>query len=317
MGLHVISPGFLTTVQDGGRTKYLYAGISQSGAMDTRAMHRGNHLVGNPIDEAVLEMTVFGATIEFTDPHTIALTGADMSPLLNGTSVSNDSVVLVQKGDILTCSYAKTGCRCYLAVAGGIEVPMVMGSKSTNLQAGLGGYHGRALKQGDMLETGSLCVGTATGTLLEKEAVPVTGAAKLIRIVLGPQEASFTNEGIHTFLTTPYTLTTNCNRMGYKLKGEPIALRTSSDILSDGVVFGSIQVSSNGQPMIMMADHQTTGGYAKIATVCSVDLPILAQCKPDDVLYFKKISIGKAQKLLRKERHCYDRLYSCNTSGTS
>ena len=189
---------------------------------------------------------------------------------------------------------AAVGCRGYLAVRGGFDVPLVMGSRSTDVSAKLGGFEGRALKAGDVLPTLAADDWTPMDLCYEP---PVYESEITVRVVLGPQEEYFTAAGVDTFFSAAYEISPNSDRMGLRLDGPEIESISGTDIVSDGIVFGSIQVPSGGVPIILMADHQTAGGYAKIGTVLSFDLPKLAQARPGDVVRFEKISAEDAQKL--------------------
>lgn len=308
MGIRVLSPGPLTTLQDIGRNGYQQYGFTPAGAMDARALRLGNLLVGNDENEAALEMTMLGGTFAFDTAVVVAVTGADMQPMLNDVMrMPLNTAFPVQPGQTLSFGAAKDGCRCYLAVAGGFDVPLVMGSKSTHIKSGVGGFGGRALKAGD--ELGLLCP-VQTVPKMGRTLVPYApyGNQAVIRVVPGPQRDYFTDAGVKTFSTSTYTVTPQSDRMGYKLDGGGIEHAQGADIISDAIVFGSIQVPSAGQPIIMMADRQTTGGYAKIATVCAVDLPLLAQRKPGDTLRFELITVRRAQQLLHAQQREFNRL---------
>lgn len=297
MSIEIINGGLLTTVQDGGRYGYQQYGVMVSGAMDYRSMALANILAGNDETEAVLEMTLLGVTIRFGETCVFAATGADMQPELNGRRISMYQAVRAEKGDILSFSGIKdTGCRTYLAFAGGMDIPVVMGSKSTLLRAGLGGYKGRSLKAGDKIKL--LAPGREPENLsfrkLAKESL--SGGEVALRVVMGPQEDRFTQAGIATFLSSVYEVGSENDRMGYRLEGPLIEHKKDGNIITDGIVFGSIQVPSGGKPIIMMADRQCTGGYTKIGTVIRPDLPFLAQCKTKNRIQFQKISVEEAQE---------------------
>lgn len=302
MAMKVLSPGALTTVQDLGRSGYQQFGMPCCGVMDQNAYKIANELLGNTGNEAVLEHTLFGGSYLFDSDTVIALTGADMDPALNRLPIPMNRPVFVQAGSILTLGLAASGCRTYLAVLGGIDVPAVLGSRSTNLKCGIGGYEGRALRQGDVLRTWAAPFSSeeflnrfpkkAAYPLPERPAYP---SAVTVRVIEGPQNHYFTENGLHTFYSEPYTLSEQSDRMGCRMNGPSIESIRGTDIVSDGIVFGSIQVTPDGQPIILMADRQTTGGYAKIATVCSFDLPALAQCRPGNTVRFRKIKIEEAQ----------------------
>ena len=298
MKIKVISPGVLTTVQDGGRFGHQAAGIPEAGAMDRASLRLANALVGNPEDAASLELTVFGGTFEFDGEGTIALTGADMRPFLNGNRMAMNTAVAVTPGDRLELGSAAQGIRTYLAVSGGIDVPVVLGSRSTDLKSRLGGLDGRKLRAGDVLKSGAdggslrQAQGTPCEPVLQRLA-KATGPEGVtqIRFLFGPQDAMFAEDAKKTFTDSIYTLSAACDRMGYRLEGAAVPSLSGTDILSEGICFGSIQVPANGQPIVMMADHQTTGGYAKIGTVLSEDLSLLAQLGPGKKIRFVPVTL--------------------------
>ena len=299
MAIKVISPGALTTVQDLGRIGYQSAGIPCSGVMDQEAYRAANWLLENEDSAAVLEMTWFGGMYQFTEETAIALTGADMEPLLNGRPCPMYQTVTVEKGAALTLGMAKNGCRTYLAVSGGIDVPKVLGSRSTNLKCQMGGFQGRALKAGDEIPTGEAA---ENKDCVEVQLPQVIYPSEItLRVIEGPQGDAFTEKGKQTFYSEVYTVSEESDRMGCRLSGPKIEAAAGTDIVSDGIVFGSIQVTSAGLPIVLMADRQTTGGYAKIATVCSFDLPLLAQSRPGDRVRFQKITLKEAHEILREK----------------
>lgn len=300
MGIEVLNPGFLTTVQDFGRVGYQKLGISPSGVLDRRAAALANLLVDNPVGEAVLELTMTGPELRFTADNFVAVTGADFSPVLNGEPVPSYAAIPVKAGEILSLGQAKSGCRAYLAFAGGLDVPAVMGSKSTNLKCGFGGYQGRRLRAGDTIGFASPKTELPFFPLRTLK-VPSFGSEITLRVVPGPQDDAFTESGIRTFFGETYRVTPRFDRMGCALDGPAVEYREKADIISDGIPAGAVQIPSNGKPIIMLADRQTTGGYTKIGTVAAVDLPLLAQCQAGNSIRFQQISVGSAQKLLRKE----------------
>lgn len=308
MSIKIITPGLLTTVQDCGRFGYQASGFSVSGVMDMRSYKIANILAGNAENLAVLEMTMLGVTVEFTQNTVFALTGGDFSPTLNGDSVKMYQTVYANAGDVLKLGAAKTGSRGYLAVLGGIDVPLVMGSRSTNLKCKIGGYCGRALKAGDVLEIGDSYPVDYRKKVRTFPADDFSADEAVIRVVLGPQDDYFTKKGIDTFLNETYTITKDADRMGFKLDGDVIENVSGVDIVSDGIALGSVQVPSSGKPIIMLADRQTTGGYAKIATVVSVDIPKLVQLKPGSRIRFEAVSVNEAEKLYKKEQRVYEKL---------
>lgn len=271
----VLIPGALTTVQDLGRFGYQRFGIGVSGVMDEAAARAANYLVGNDPNAALLEMTVAGAKLEFLSPCQIALAGADMGALLNGEPAPRGRTLNIAAGDILQLGFIKNGCRAYLAFGGGIDVPVVMNSRSTNLKCALGGFNGRALKAGDEL------AGFAAEPVAERVIEqPVYPPEIELKFVPGPQADMFTPAAMRVFTESVYTVSAESDRMGYRLAGAALEAPAGTDIVSDGIAFGSIQVTNSGLPIVLLADRQTTGGYAKIGTVVSGDLPKLAQAVP-------------------------------------
>ena len=299
MKLQVITPGPLTTVQDRGRYGYVASGIGVSGVMDQDAYTAANYLVGNRNGEAVLEATLIGPTIRFEADCICAVTGADMQTKVGNKPVEPYRPFWVQAGQVLSMGYAQTGCRGYLAVQGGFDVPVVMGSRSTNLKCSQGGFEGRALKAGDEWPVPDESLSTVMD---RKRRAPVYTQEVTVRVVPGPQTEAFTDRGFSTLWSETFVVSPKSDRMGLRLDGAAIETKNGSDIVSDGIAPGAIQVTSGGQPIILMADRQTTGGYAKIGTVCSVDLPKLAQLKPGGMIHFEEISVEEAQKLLKKKK---------------
>lgn len=288
MSIKVMNPGAMTTVQDRGRLGYQSKGVRACGVMDAQAYSDAVKLAGGRDGDAVLEMTLFGGTYIFENETVFAMTGADMMPVLNGKPCPMDRRITAKAGDKLTLGFAARGCRTYLAVCGGVDVPEVMGSRSTDVKCGIGGMNGRALKAGDIVPVGT-CV-----SVLEPCKTPEARTFPdeiVIRAIPGPQDGMFTAKGLDTFFGTAYKVSENSDRMGYRLSGEKIESINGTDIISDGIVFGSVQITAEGLPIILMADRQTTGGYAKIATVISADLPLLAQARPGNTVRFRKISI--------------------------
>ena len=304
MSIFVKKPGLSTTVQDLGRTGHLNSGFSPNGAMDRHAASVANILVGNKRDAALLEFVLAGPTLRFTKKTFIALTGADFQASIDGAPAPLNQAIPVEAGSLLTCSAAANGMFGYLAVAGGgLDVPLVMGSASTNSKCGIGGWKGRALAYGDCIPTVSDLA--FLPNLAARKTAGANGAstekAVILRVIPGPQEELFTEQGIRTFYGQQYETTSKSDRMGYRLDGPVIETKHGSDIASDGIAFGAVQVPAHGRPIIMLADRQTTGGYAKIGTVASIDIPKLVQCRPGQPIRFKRISVQEAQALYREE----------------
>lgn len=301
MSITVLNPGLLTTVQDMGRIGYQQFGVSVSGVMDPRAAATANILVGNPEDEAVLECTMLGPQLRFDAANTIALTGGDLMASLDGQPVPTYRAIAAQAGQTLRFQAPKTGCRAYIAFTGGLDIPQVMGSRSTYMKAKIGGFQGRKLQKDDVI--GFRAPGTPKN-LNERYIYPefIPRPVYTIRVVMGPQDDAFTEKGIATFLGETYSVTNEFDRMGCRMDGPVIEHVTDGNIISDGIAFGAIQVPTEGKPIIMMADRQTTGGYTKIANVISADFRLLGQLKAGDKVKFEKVSIQAAQEALLNQR---------------
>jgi antagonist of KipI len=298
----VVQPGLLTTVQDKGRHGYQQYGVPVSGAMDSYALMVANLLVGNGEGDACLEITVLGPRLRILGDTVVSITGADLSPAVNNNPLPMWEAVKVCSGDTISFSHPKRGCRSYLAVAGGIDVPEVMGSRSTYVKSRLGGLEGRPLRSGDRLRAGETRV-EISAKKLPPQYIPEYQAENELRVILGPQDDYFTEKGIQTFLHSEYMISIQADRMGCRLEGPPIEHKAGADIISDGVLPGAVQVPGDGLPIILLADRQTTGGYVKIAIVSTVDLPKLAQAEPGDRVKFLQVTEEEAYQLLRE----YDR----------
>lgn len=292
----VEKPGMLSTVQDLGRNAYQEFGMTGAGAVDQYSLQAANILVGNSPAEAAIELTMLGPTLKVIKGGLIAVTGADMDPTINGKPIPMWETVKVSAGDVIIFSWAKSGCRAYLALAGGIDVPVVMGSKSTFIRGGIGGFNGRALKSGDVLSSGEQSHSFNKVLRVPLDYIPKYSSPWEVRVVLGPQDDYFTEKAINTFLSEEYKVTSDSDRMGCRLEGPKLEHLSGADIISDGIPPGAVQVPGHGQPIIMLADRQTTGGYTKIATVISPDLWKIAQAKPEDSIKFKAIPVEEAQK---------------------
>jgi antagonist of KipI len=303
--IEVVKPGLLSTVQDLGRADYRIYGVSSSGAMDTLSLRLANILVGNPEGEAAIEITLIGPQLKFCSEGAIAITGADLEPTLNGNPMPMWKAIRVTSGDVLQFSPAKHGCRAYIAISGGIDVPSVMGSRSTFVRGGYGGVEGRSLRAGDLLKAGATAarinIGAAVGRILPFKYRPDYRQERPIRFIYGPQADAFTEASVRTLTANPYFIRTESDRMGYRLQGQALTHTSGADIISDYITVGSIQVPGDGQPIVLMSDCQVTGGYTKIGVVIGVDLPFLAQKKPGDSIMFEQIEIGLAQRLWREQ----------------
>ena len=298
--IKILDAGLLTTVQDLGRYGFQRYGVSASGVMDEYSAKIANKLVGNKVGEAVLETTLKGVQIEFLQNTAVAITGGNCDVTLNGTKIELWQSYLVNRGDILKMGICRSGLRNYLAFSGGIDVPIIMNSKSTNLKAKVGGFNGRKLMTGDILSVG---VGSLEAPLtLNKHYIPTYSKDIKVGVILGQQDDHFTEAGIKTFLNETYTVTQESDRMGIRLSsvsGATIEHKNGADIISDGITFGAIQVPGSGQPIVMMADRQTTGGYTKIGNVISSDLAKLAQATPGTKVKFVEYTLEQAVQAIK------------------
>lgn len=293
----VIQSGLLTTVQDRGRYGYQQYGVPVSGAIDDYAFTVANLLVGNNERTACLEISLLGPCLRAVGDTVIAITGADLSPTVNDRPLSMWEAVEVYSGDIISFGEPIRGCRSYLAIAGGIDVPEVMGSRSTYFRSRLGGLDGRPIRSGDSLHAGEAHAPIFT-TKLPQEYIPEYMTGNTLRVILGPQHDCFSEKGIHTFLNSEYIVTAQADRMGCRLEGPPIEHEDGADIVSDGIPLGAVQVPADGLPIVLLADRQTTGGYTKIATVSTVDLPKIAQAQLGEKVRFSEITESQAHRLL-------------------
>jgi biotin-dependent carboxylase-like uncharacterized protein len=297
--IKIINPGLLTTIQDKGRWGYQKFGMSVAGVMDDFATRISNMLVGNDEYEAVLETTLLGVEILFNCDEVIAITGSNMSPQINGNPVPMWTSLLVKSGDRLSSSGAISGLRGYVAFSRGLDVPEIMGSKSTFTRGNLGGFQGRKLAKNDEIKLGKKEL-SSSGSYLPDSYKPAYMKDNTIRVVLGPQDDFFDKEAIKVFANSVYTITSEADRMGYRLDGPKINHIEGADIVSDGVVFGSVQVPGHGSPIIMMADRQTTGGYTKIATVITPDLSKLAQMSPGTTMNFEMVTVDESHSIYKE-----------------
>jgi biotin-dependent carboxylase-like uncharacterized protein len=269
--------------------------------MDDFSFSIVNILVGNDEGEAALEMTMAGISAVFDSPAVIALTGADISPMINGQPAAMNRALEVGPGCVFSSSFAQEGCRSYMAAAGGFSLPLVLGSRSTNLKAEIGGLDGRKLQNEDYL---SFRAPNPALPGIERRfyeprfpagRIPVTGEPLVLHVVPGVQEAWFSPRGIRTFYSSVYTLSPDSDRMGSRFVGPPVESIRGTDIISDGIAAGAVQIPNSGLPLVLMRDRQTIGGYAKIGTVTGTDLCFLAQLLPGMPVRFKKISLRRAE----------------------
>jgi antagonist of KipI len=300
----VVKPGLLTTVQDLGRPGWQRFGMPVGGAMDQLALRLANRLVGNPDGAAGLEITLIGPTLRFVSGARIALTGADLSPALDGRPVPLWTTVTAPPGTLLTFGERRAGARAYLAVAGGLDVPVVLGSRATHVPSRTGGHEGRALAAGDELRggpPGAEPVARA-GPGVPPDLRPIYAPSPVLRVLSGPRVERFTPRAVATLVSHRYALSHQCDRMGYRLLGPTLDRRDGGEIVSEAMPLGALQVPPHGQPILLMADRQTTGGYPVLAVVISSDLPLAAQLAPGDRVGFALVGIEAAQARLREQR---------------
>ena len=295
--LRVLDPGPQTTVQDAGRSGHMRYGIPPSGPVDRHSFVLANRLVGNADGAAALEFTLIGPRLSAGAPCSVAVTGADAPITLNDRPAPAWTTLSLAAGDVVRIGPARAGVRGYVAVAGGIDVPPVLGSRATYLRGRLGGLHGRALAREDRLPIGA--ASAPSRRAVPESARPQWGGELVLRVVLGPQADRFTDEAIAAFLGSPYEVLPQSDRMGARLHGPRIAHARGHDIISDGIALGAVQVPGDGQPIVLLVDRQSTGGYTKIATVCSVDIPRIAQAKPGQRVRFTAVDVATAHRLFK------------------
>lgn len=304
--VEVLKPGMFTTVQDLGRRGYQMQGVPVAGAMDAQALRIGNVLTGSEEGAAALEITMIGPTLKIAEGEAcFAVTGADVGVLKNGVPLPCWKTFKASAGDTLGfLPPVSGGARAYLCVSGGFDVPLIMGSRSTYTRGRFGGVDGRALKAGDILKSApsdllwAECEGLECPVILR----PIRDPDALLRVVPGPQEDYFSEEGLKTFYSSEYVISNSADRMGYRMEGAVVAHNERGpDIVSDAICMGSVQVPGHGQPIVMLADRQTTGGYTKIGTVCSADVANLAQRLPGAKVRFSKITVAEAVALMEQD----------------
>jgi biotin-dependent carboxylase-like uncharacterized protein len=303
-GLKVFAPGFHTTVQDLGRIGYQDIGVPVSGALDEVSLRIANALVRNPPTTPGLEILLSGPTLEVTaDSVRVALVGAGASLRIGRGDpfvVAAGQSATLPGGEIFQVVASRHSACCYLAVEGGIAVPLVLGSASTYTRAAIGGLEGRALRRDDVVP---LAITRASlGPELWAPTLPSAGGEQSIRVILGPQQECFTAEAVTALLNGKFRVSKDADRMGMRLDGPLLQHRAGWDIVSDAIATGSIQVPGSGQPIVLLADHQTTGGYPKIATVISADLPVVGRRRSGDPIRFLAVSVETAEAVHREEK---------------
>lgn len=324
MALSVLRAGVLTTVQDIGRRGYQRYGVSVCGAMDLWSLRVANAMVGNASGAAGVEMTLDGPAFDLDEDTLIAVSGADFAPRVGDAPLPMHRPVWIAAGSRIEFGAARMGCRAYLAVAGGIEVPEILGSRSTYLSAGLGGIEGRAVRRGDRLVPGRSVRELYPGLKRQLARARAKFAAahwaaslhperlarvpQIIRFVSGRHWETLPADARARYLASEYRLSAASDRMGYRLEGAPLELVAQADAVPEAVAFGTIQLPPDGNPIVLMADRQVTGGYPRLGEVASVDLPLLSQLKPGDRLRFEKIVLSEAQRALHLQEQAFQQL---------
>ncbi len=294
--IRVLSPGLLTTVQDLGRAGLGALGVPPGGAADAHALSLGNLLLGNDEGAAALEATLVGPALLFEEEALVLVAGAPFATTLDGKAVVPWAAVEVAAGGKLVLGRAASGARAYICVRGGIAVPPLLGSLSTDVATGFGGFEGRALKAGDLLSVGDAPFATR-GRRVDAAAARWTGPRRLLRVTPGPQQNWFSPGALASFLSHPFRVSASSSRTGVRLEGEPLSAPDRS-LVTEGVVAGAVQVPAGGLPIVLLVEHPSTGGYPKIANVISADLSALAQLRPGDEIRFARVSFDEARRLL-------------------
>jgi len=299
MPIHVKNPGMFSSIQDLGRYGYTHLGISIVGAADRLSLRIANLLVGDQENAPALEMTLLGATLEFDERRIVALAGADCDAKIGTSPVPLGEALEVPAGGVLKCGGMKTGSRSYLAVQGGFEVPAVMGSAATDVRGRFGGFDGRRLKAGDVLPARN--ASSARIRRLKPGILDAIYRHDMVRVTRGAQQEWFGPEAFDVLFSSLYSISDQSDRTGLRLKGQAIRPREQSQLLTDGIPLGAIQVPQDGQPIILFVDQQTTGGYPKIASVIMADMHHVGQLRPHRQVRFQEVSIAQAIALLKEQ----------------
>jgi antagonist of KipI len=313
MALVVIKPGMLTTVQDLGRWGFQSRGVPVAGPMDSVSHRLANAIAGNPPDAALLEITLLGPEILFEDARAVAVAGAAFDLSVDGAAVAMHARIPVAAGQRLRFGPRRDGARAYVAVEGGIVVPPVLGSRATHVISGMGGLEGRPLRAGDTLPLGEVHSGRTASRQPDVSTAPLVPAASSparVRVLAGPQQDLFADDALDVLQSAPYVIARDSDRMGFRLEGPRLTHAGSADIISDATPLGVLQVPASGQPILLMADRQTSGGYPKLATVITADLAVAGQLGPGDRIAFDVCTprealaalITQERALLRAER---------------
>jgi|TARA_B110001454_G_C12716362_1_gene432730 antagonist of KipI len=293
MSLIVLKPGLQSTIQDLGRYNYSHFGISASGAADPLSLKIGNLIVGNKESASAIEMTIIGGEFQFDSECYIAISGSEFEASLDNNYITNQKAIDVKKGQILSFGQAKTGARAYLCIQGGIDVDNYLSSKSTHILSGIGGYLGQPISKGDILSFG--INKNSIKPIIFRQLLDMNTSK--IRIISGLQSNFFDDKAWSSFISNPFTVSNSSNRMGIRLDGNKILSNIESEIITEGVPLGAIQVPGSGDPIISFVEHQTTGGYPKIANVIIADIHKVGQLKPGDKFQFNLVSKEEAEEL--------------------
>lgn len=309
MAIEVIKSGMLATIQDLGRIGYQRFGVNCNGALDESSARVANILVGNDEHEAVIELTLFGTALKFTSTHLIAICGGDMNPYVNNQPVDMWQPIIVTKDSTLSFAQYRAGCRVYIAIAGGLAIEKVLGSYSTSLRAKMGGFAGRALKAGDIIPTNKVSSTSLSHRLWKKveqeqgvsyhvqHFAPAYADVMTIRFIRGQDFHHLTEQSKQHWTSSVWTIDAQSDRMGYKLMGESLQWDIQEEKISAGVVHGTVQLPANGQPIVLLADRQTIGGYPQIAIIAAKDLSVFGQLKPGQKIKFVEITLEEAEQL--------------------
>jgi antagonist of KipI len=295
--MKVFNPGFQSTIQDLGRFGFSDLGISISGAADNVSLRMGNLLLGNDQNAAALEMTLVGGEFLFESDTIIAITGSDFQPAIDGNEIPLWTSVFVDAGQKIRFGATQSGARCYLCIKDGFETESVLGSSSTHILSGIGGHNGRALMKGDEIIYEGCNYKNLQPLKVKSEIVLELMKNKILLVTNAPQTNNFSKETLNLFTSSVYSVSEETNRMGLRLTGPPLTKKSNDEIITEGVSLGAIQISHDGNPIILFVEHQTTGGYPKIANVISAHLYKVGQLRPRDEIQFSFVSIEKAYEM--------------------
>jgi antagonist of KipI len=313
MEMLVARAGFLTSVQDLGRTGYRQFGVSLGGALDAFALRVANLLVGNEESVAGLEITLGGLQLRFADQRIVAWCGGEFDVRVGSISVPAGHAALINAGEELKFNHPKTGCRCWLAISGGIDAPTVLGSRSTDLRASFGGFEGRAVRDGDELPLGNFRRSqTAAAGRISSWSAPepwsqTASANPILQVVRGPDWDRFGASTLQRFTSESFAVSPDSDRMGVRFDGPELQRSDDVDLISEAASPGTIQVPPSGRPILLLGDCQTIGGYPKIAHVITFDLPVAAQLRAGDHVRFSEVSLSDAHRLLLQREREFER----------